>query len=73
MLSLNKIKQKEWLYRAISTFFQSFFGFLATSIVYADLTSFSVIRSLLISAIASGISAVMNLGTKGVSSNEQNV
>lgn len=52
---------KDILIRAIKTFIQGFLGALAVSLPNADLTNMAVLKSLLIGAIAAGISAVMNL------------
>lgn len=52
---------KDIFIRAIKTFIQGFLGALAVSLPNADLTNMAVIKSLLIGAIAAGISAVMNL------------
>ena len=47
--------------RALKTFIQGFLGALAITLPNSDFTSTEVIKSLLIGAIAGGISAVMNL------------
>lgn len=52
---------KDILIRAIKTFIQGFLGALVVSLPNADLTNMAVLKSLLIGAIAAGISAVMNL------------
>lgn len=52
---------KDILIRAVKTFIQGFLGALAVSLPNADLTNMAVLKSLLIGAIAAGISAVMNL------------
>lgn len=52
---------KDILIRAIKTFIQGFLGALVVTLQAADLTDETVIKSLLIGAIAGGISAVMNL------------
>ena len=66
MIKLKKIINKEWLYRALRTFIQAFLGsvvVIAPTIDYSS--SKEVLKgaliSLLISAISSGISAVMNM------------
>ena len=51
---------KDILIRALKTFIQGFLGALAITLPNSDLASESVLKSLLIGAIASGISAVMN-------------
>ena len=57
----NKLKIKDVLIRMIKTFIQGFLGALAITLPNSDLASESVIKSLLIGALAGGISAVMNL------------
>ena len=52
---------KDILVRAIKTFFQGFLGALAVTLPSTDFSDAAIIRSLLIGAIASGISAVMNM------------
>ena len=47
--------------RAIKTFIQGFLGALAITLPNSDFTSTEVIKSLLIGAVAGGLSAVMNL------------
>lgn len=54
-------KLKDILIRAFKTFIQ---GFLATLIVLlkeSDLTDLNILKSILIGALAGGISAIMNL------------
>lgn len=46
--------------RAIKTFIQGFLGALAITLPNSDFTSTEVIKSLLIGAVAGGLSAVMN-------------
>jgi hypothetical protein len=52
---------KDILIRAIKTFIQGFLGALAITLPNSDLMAEGVIKSLLIGAIAGGISAVMNM------------
>lgn len=52
---------KDIAIRALKTFIQGFLGALAVTLQGADLTSQEVVKSLLIGAVAGGISAVMNL------------
>lgn len=52
---------KDVLIRALKTFIQGFLGALAVTLPNSDLTSQEVVKSLLIGAVAGGISAVMNL------------
>lgn len=47
--------------RAIKTFIQGFFGALAVTLPISDFSDMTVLKSMLIGAIAGGISAVMNL------------
>lgn len=68
-----KNKMPEWLYRALRTFFQAFMATLAVNLTaYAsrtDLNGGTALRSALISlaasAIAAGISAMMNMSGEG--------
>jgi len=52
---------KDILIRALKTFIQGFLGALAVTLPNSDFSDMSVLKSLLIGAIAAGISAVMNL------------
>lgn len=52
---------KDILIRAGKTFIQGFLGALAVTLPSSDFSDMSVVKSLLIGAIAGGISAVMNL------------
>lgn len=52
---------KDILIRAFKTFIQGFLGSLAITLPNSDLMSTGVLKSLLVGAIAGGISAVMNL------------
>lgn len=47
--------------RALKTFIQGFFGALAITLPASDFSDMTVIKSLLIGAVAGGVSAVMNL------------
>lgn len=51
---------KDILIRAIKTFFQGFLGALAVTLPSSDLTDTTIIKSILIGAVAGGLSAVMN-------------
>lgn len=51
---------KDIFIRAIKTFIQGFLGALVVSLPNSDLTSSEVLRSLLIGALAGGISCLMN-------------
>lgn len=55
------MKVKDIIIRAIKTFIQGFLGALVVTLPSADISSKEVLKSLLIGAIASGISAVMNI------------
>lgn len=57
---MNKKKIKDILVRASKTFLQGFLGALAITLPNSDLMSDGVLKSLLIGALAGGISAVMN-------------
>ena len=52
---------KDILIRAGKTFIQGFLGALAVTLPNSDFSDMSVVKSLLIGAVAGGISAVMNL------------
>lgn len=52
---------KDILIRALKTFIQGFLGALAITLPSSDITDEKVLKSLLIGAVAGGISAVMNL------------
>ena len=56
-----KEKIKDICIRAIKTFIQGFLGALAITLPSADLSDIALVKSILIGAIAGGISAVMNL------------
>lgn len=52
---------KDILIRAIKTFIQGFLGALAVTLPSTDFTDTTIMKSLLIGAVAGGISAVMNM------------
>ena len=52
---------KDVLIRAGKTFIQGFLGALAVTLPTTDLTDGALVKSILIGALAGGISAVMNL------------
>lgn len=52
---------KDILIRAIKTFIQGFLGALAVTLPNTDFSDTTIMKSLLIGAVAAGISAVMNL------------
>lgn len=51
---------KDILIRALKTFIQGFLGALAVTLPNSDFSNMQVVKSLLIGAIAGGISALMN-------------
>lgn len=53
-------RTKDIVTRALKTFIQGFLGALAITIPTSDLTNITVMKSALIGAVASAISAVMN-------------
>lgn len=69
---LNKLddKTKDIIVRALKTFIQGFLGALAVTLPNADLTNMAIVKSMLIGALAGGISAVMNLMKKIISKDE---
>lgn len=56
---MNK-KWKDILKRALKTFLQGFVGALPITITLTDLTNEAMLKSILIGALASGISALHN-------------
>lgn len=52
---------KDILIRAFKTFIQGFLGALVITLPTTDLTNYELVKSILIGAVAGGISAVMNL------------
>lgn len=52
---------KDILVRALKTFLQGFLGALAITLPNSDLGDMTIIKSILIGAVAGGISAVMNM------------
>ena len=52
---------KDILIRAWKTFIQGFLGALAVTLPNSDFNNSEVIKSLLIGAVAGGVSAVMNM------------
>ena len=52
---------KDILIRAGKTFIQGFLGALAVTLPNSNFNDMSVVKSLLIGAVAGGLSAVMNL------------
>ena len=60
----NYIKERPWLYRGLRTFFQAFIGTIAAQLVVASESELNqkILLSVLVSALAAGLAAVMNLG-----------
>ncbi len=60
------IREKEWLYRALRTFFQAFVSSLAAQLMMRTDADFDkkVIFSVVVSSLAAGIAAVMNADKK---------
>lgn len=52
---------KDIIIRAFKTFIQGFLGALVITLPTTDLTNYELVKSILIGAVAGGISAVMNL------------
>lgn len=65
------MKWKDILVRAIKTFFQGFLGALAVTLPNADFGDTVVLKSLLIGAVAGGISALMNMGVNYLSKGDE--
>ncbi len=57
--------------RAAKTFIQGFIAALLVSLQSQDLTDFTVIKSILIGAVAGGVSAVMNLALQFLKTEEE--
>lgn len=64
------MKWKDILVRAIKTFFQGFLGSLAVTLPSTDFTDNTIVKSILIGAVAAGISAVMNMTVNIISVEE---
>ena len=62
---------KDILIRAVKTFIQGFLGALAVTLPTANLADEAMLKSLLIGALAGGISAVMNLIIKLLNKEEK--
>jgi hypothetical protein len=65
-------KWKDITIRAIKTFLQGFIAAILVSLESSDLTDITVIKSILIGALAGGISAVMNLFLNLLKKEEEN-
>lgn len=72
MVKIWNQKLKDVLIRAIKTFIQGFLATLIVLIKETDLTDESLLKSVLIGALAGGISAVMNLLLKAWDKTEEN-
>ena len=66
MIKIWNEKLKDVLIRAFKTFRQGFLATLIILIKETDLTDESILKSVLIGALAGGISAVMNLVLKAM-------
>lgn len=63
---------KDILIRALKTFVQGFLAALVITLPSSDLTQEEVVKSLLLGAVAGGISAVMNLILKYLNKGDEN-
>lgn len=63
---------KDILIRALKTFAQGFLAALVITLPSSDLTQNEVVKSLLLGALAGGISAVMNLILKYLNKGDEN-
>ena len=61
------IKSRPWLYRSLRTFFQTFLSTVAGQFMIMTETDFNskLIFSSIVSALAAGLSAVMNISETG--------
>lgn len=64
------MKWKDILIRAIKTFFQGFLGALAVTLPQTDFSDSTLLKSILVGAVAAGISAVMNMTVNLISVEE---
>jgi len=71
MVKIWNEKLKDVLIRAFKTFIQGFLATLIVLIKETDLTDESLLKSVLIGALAGGISAVMNLILKALDDEKQ--
>ncbi len=62
---------KDILIRAGKTFIQGFLGALAVTLPNSDFSNTQVLKSLLIGALAGGISAVMNLALNALNNKKE--
>lgn len=65
-----KEKIKDIVIRALKTFLQGFLGALAITLPNTDLSDMTLLKSILIGAVAGGISAVMNLVVNLINKNK---
>lgn len=68
---INYIEEREWLYRALRTFFQAFVSTLSAQLMMRTDFDFDkkVVFSVVVSSLAAGLAAVMNAGRKGENEN----
>lgn len=71
MVKIWNEKLKDVLIRAFKTFIQGFLATLIVLIKETDLTDENLLKSVLIGALAGGISAVMNLILKALDNEKQ--
>lgn len=62
---------KDILVRSLKTFVQGFLGALAVTLPSSDFSDSKVLKSLIIGAVAGGISAVMNLIINSLNKKEE--
>lgn len=62
---------KDILVRAVKTFVQGFLGALAVTLPSSDFSDSKILKSLIIGAVAGGISAVMNLIVNSLNKKEE--
>ena len=62
---------KDILVRALKTFAQGFLGALAVTLPSSDFSDSKILKSLIIGAVAGGISAVMNLIINSLNKKEE--
>lgn len=64
---INYIKEREWLYRSLRTFFQAFVSTLCAQLMLSGEREIDkkLLFSVLVSSLAAGLSAVMNTKSGG--------
>ena len=62
---------KDILVRALKTFVQGFLGALTVTLPSSDFSDSKILKSLIIGAVAGGISAVMNLIVNSLNKKEE--